>query len=761
MSSEGKMEASEGASVFRAHGGGSSSAASPPLSPSSRTATITHPLARAPSPTAPTAAAASSLAASSKRPLHSIDLSHLLSSPAASGSTTPRSSSGVHAPRDAVPQSSARAPHEGGVAQQRAADGSKLDAENSATSDLPSRSASIGGPSSSEALNRPTNATSSASPTRAGVAQSHSGAVAPPQSSANEAMMVRRNMLRASLSTYVQLGKGKRILLVLQFLLSLCQVILGIVVACLPDSLGDSLRAPGSLCDPESMYVFLLLHTFRVLFCIPIDLYLGLSPHRTPAARRNRSAEARAQREANRTFGNLALDAKASRLSDLLGLSHIGIWLYGNYAVWTSLECSHRPADSVVLWWSSLTFLSITYIIILEVALLISLVVFFLPIVLAILRAFGLTDRFPRAGIHPTTSKIDQAVIEKSSTLVYFVPAEEEARTSEEGPVADAAYIGPRAKLDQSDSPTKVETPSVDEVDDAPRTSQHRSGGLARLFTRRKSGRGTANAAVVTTSTEEQTQPAQSDAQASHGGKQKWRYPLHPIPAHRATCPICLLDFVTPEQFSSEARAAASDLSKPVTTPASTKAKGDASRKRRSAWNWRSSSRPLESAEAQAGGEGMHGEDVEASAAAGRSAHAEAPPSADASCQAEAEVLRLMPCGHALHRACVDEWLSSVSGRCPVCQKPLVEEREETDASRAPPGTNGNAENVLRDVVAAASRPDQPSGATGPANSPDAQHRPTPGLAGQNETQDRSATAGSSDVANEGATMHTAQPNEA
>ncbi|PWN42080.1 hypothetical protein IE81DRAFT_366964 [Ceraceosorus guamensis] len=727
MSSEGKVEPLEGDSVSRAHGGASSSAASPPLSPSSRTATITHPLARAPSPTAPTAAAASSLAASSKRPLHSIDLSHLLSSPAASGSTTPRSSNGVLAPRDAVPQSSARAPHQGGVAQQRAADGSTLDAGNSATSDLPSRTASIGGPSRSDALNRPHNDTSSASPTRAVPAQSHTGAAAPPQSSANEAMMVRRNMLRASLSTYVQLGKGKRILLVLQFLLSLCQVILGIVVACLPDSLGDSLRAPGSLCDPESMYVFLLLHTFRVLFCIPIDLYLGLSPHRTPAARRNRSAEARAQREANRTFGNLALDAKASRLSDLLGLSHIGIWLYGNYAVWTSLECSHRPADSVVLWWSSLTFLSITYIIILEVALLISLVVFFLPIVLAILRAFGLADRFPRAGIHPTTSKIDQAVIEKSSTLVYFVPAEEEARASEQGPVADAASIGPRAKLDQSDSPTKVEAPSVD---DALRTSQHRSGGLARLFTRRKSGRVSSNAAVVTTSTEEQMQPAQSDAQASHGGEQKWRYPLHPIPAHRATCPICLVDFVTPEQFSSEARAAASDLSKPVTTPARTKVKGDASRKRRSAWNWRSSSRPLESTEAPAGGESTYGEDVEASAAAGRSAHAEAPPSADASSQAEAEVLRLMPCGHALHRACVDEWLSSVSGRCPVCQKPLVEEREETDASRAPPGTNGNAENVLQDVVAAAARPDQPTGATGPANSPNAQHRPAPVLAG-------------------------------
>ncbi|KWU47337.1 hypothetical protein RHOSPDRAFT_30755 [Rhodotorula sp. JG-1b] len=38
----------------------------------------------------------------------------------------------------------------------------------------------------------------------------------------------------------------------------------------------------------------------------------------------------------------------------------------------------------------------------------------------------------------------------------------------------------------------------------------------------------------------------------------------------------------------------------------------------------------------------------------------------------EPELLRILPCGHALHSVCLDEWLR-VSGRCPICQRPVEE----------------------------------------------------------------------------------------
>ncbi|KAF8200813.1 hypothetical protein BJ912DRAFT_947237 [Pholiota molesta] len=37
--------------------------------------------------------------------------------------------------------------------------------------------------------------------------------------------------------------------------------------------------------------------------------------------------------------------------------------------------------------------------------------------------------------------------------------------------------------------------------------------------------------------------------------------------------------------------------------------------------------------------------------------------------------LRLLACGHVFHRTCLDPWLIDVSGRCPICQRPVVAPR--------------------------------------------------------------------------------------
>lgn len=118
------------------------------------------------------------------------------------------------------------------------------------------------------------------------------------------------------------------------------------------------------------MFVFLTLHIVRVALCLPIDFYLGLSPHHTPRARRA-GAEGQLRREQNRALGSLALDRKLSRLGDLLGFCHVVLFIVGNYVTWTSIECAHRPADSRPLWFTCISMLSISYAIIVEVLLLV------------------------------------------------------------------------------------------------------------------------------------------------------------------------------------------------------------------------------------------------------------------------------------------------------------------------------------------------------------------------------------------------------
>ena len=263
---------------------------------------------------------------------------------------------------------------------------------------------------------------------------------------ATAARDVRRNMIIAAWSGFSLLTRGRKWVLMLRMLIGLAQLAAGVVVLSLPSSLGDSYSTPET-CDPEGMFVYLALHVARVFCSIPIDVYLGLSPHQTPRSRRA-GAEGLMDRERNRTVGSLALDRKLGRFSDLLGLCHIVLFIVGNYIVWTSVECSRTPADSRPLWIVCVCMLSITYVIIFEVGLMVfvsgkgflgtwhgwltvlrlsrQLVVFFLPLLIAILRSLGLANRLPQRSIHPETGKINQDTIDQQSRLVYFTPALDE-----------------------------------------------------------------------------------------------------------------------------------------------------------------------------------------------------------------------------------------------------------------------------------------------------------------------------------------------
>lgn len=97
------------------------------------------------------------------------------------------------------------------------------------------------------------------------------------------------------------------------------------------------------------------------------------------------------------------------------------------------------------------------------------------------------------------------------------------------------------------------------------------------------------------------------------------------IPAHRATCPICLCDF---EEV--------------IDQPSSS----------------------------------IHVEETEAD---GRTISPEIK---------QVEPLRLLKCGHVMHKSCVDKWMLEISGRCPVCQAAVKSSPSSSSSTTTGPGAN-------------------------------------------------------------------------
>ncbi|PWN36407.1 uncharacterized protein FA14DRAFT_161136 [Meira miltonrushii] len=484
----------------------------------------------------------------------------------------------------------------------------------------------------------------------------------------NEAISVRRHLLTNAWGGFSNLTRFRKWILVLRLLIALAQVVVGIVVLALPSSLGNSFSFPEE-CDPEGMFVYLTLHCARVLCSVPVDLYLGLSPHRSPRARRN-GADGLLERERNRRVGSLGLDRKMGKFGDLLGFCHIVLFIVGNYVVWTSIECSHQPADSRPLFFTCIAMLSITYVIILEVALMVFLVVFFLPLLIACLSALGLSHRLPQRDIHPETGKISQDDIEKYSRIVYYTPAEgNEEKKAEtitrapmskadsrvnflEGESADLALMnmgnktGPaETSLTNANADVEAAVPESGSVEIPPQTPaepQQGSDQKQQPQKRRRLGRLIGLSRREESSASLKTNKVEDAGQSGIGGNIKTKYPLYPIPAHRATCPICLSDYEEVRFGESKTQ------------------EGRSSRE-----------------------EGEGEEEVRINPAEGddrsRPAHEgeeeakdEITKEATEKTIEEPEPLRLLRCGHVMHKQCVDQWLTAVSGRCPVCQRAIL-----------------------------------------------------------------------------------------
>jgi len=140
-------------------------------------------------------------------------------------------------------------------------------------------------------------------------------------------------------------------------------------------------------------------------------------------------------------------------------------------------------------------------------------------------------------------------------------------------------------------------------------------------------------------------------------------YPFVQLDGNRASCAICLLDFQEPKRVSEGVLKTVEEKSD---SEAQTQGENEAT----------AAAAAEEENESIGGGEEVEEVDevIEQTTTTGDNLRLQ-----DAG--EGAQPLRLLKCGHAFHKTCVDPWLLDVSGRCPVCQRPVRgTEPEETTA---------------------------------------------------------------------------------
>ncbi|KAH9961349.1 hypothetical protein BC827DRAFT_1204029 [Russula dissimulans] len=150
---------------------------------------------------------------------------------------------------------------------------------------------------------------------------------------------------------------------------------------------------------------------------------------------------------------------------------------------------------------------------------------------------------------------------------------------------------------------------------------------------------------------------------------EKGEYPFVQLDSHRASCAICLLDFEEPKRVDVAGRG-----------PDATKATAPAAAGTEVAEGGRTGAQQQQQQQQE--------EEVEGDVTQQAETDAPASPTGEAlrlqDAGQGAQPLRLLKCGHVFHKTCVDPWLLDVSGRCPVCQRPV---REQADAIETEVGT--------------------------------------------------------------------------
>ncbi|VDC07690.1 unnamed protein product [Peniophora sp. CBMAI 1063] len=312
-----------------------------------------------------------------------------------------------------------------------------------------------------------------------------------------------------------------------------------------------------------------------------------------PAGEGNPTQDEQPAQNGNTGARRRAYPAWQARLSALSTIFTFAWFILAHIFVYTSVDSCRLSSPHI--WWLSFALLCVMYISVVEV-LLIALIVFVVGplIALGITIILILMGRHPLQTAHqirPDINKLPKELVDLIPLVVFIPPPPDE-------PVASPITI-PSAALSYPP---------------APKPPQPKKKPRFRFLHRKPKK----------TSTTENDGDAKhvddSDDSKPRVWEDRWEksdYPFVRLEENRATCAVCMEDFVEPLRkggATSPAVASGPPSSPVVEDPATIR---------------------LEDA-----GEG-------------------------------AQPLRLLACGHVFHQSCLDPWLTGVSGRCPTCQRPV------------------------------------------------------------------------------------------
>lgn len=321
-----------------------------------------------------------------------------------------------------------------------------------------------------------------------------------------------------------------------------------------------------------------------------------------------------------------------ARLS-LMGSTFTLVWfVLVQILLFSSANTCRRSSPH--LWWLTFGVLSMMYVMILEVVLVAILVFVVGPILFLFWSILLLClGRHPSQNPHhftPDIGQVPRAIVDKLPLVIYIPPP--------------------------PDQPSKPVTLPSDLHSYPPKSPASRRFPFL-PFRRRTASPGNP---VKLGSTKEKKRSNRPSTWEDNWVKGE--YPFVQLDSHRASCAICLLDFQEPRRVSSGPPG--SDVPKaPVENQAT------------------------EAPETQEEADGEHEGDITEQAATPTTPPATpitpATPTGDLALRLQdagqgAQPLRLLKCGHVFHKTCVDPWLLDVSGRCPVCQRPV---RDQADAT--------------------------------------------------------------------------------